>query len=76
MLFRSPEARGRGAAITTLAFVLLGLAATLLVLASLVGWLPLSANARSVAGDAAIPLMLMGWIMALLAAIQAYRAGS
>ncbi len=66
---------GRGTAIATLAVVLLGLAATVLVLAALVGWVPLSADGRSIAGDAAVPLMLMGWIMALLAAIQFYRAG-
>lgn len=65
---------GRGAAKTTLALVLVGLVLTLAVLAALVGWLPLSPGMRMIAGDAAIPLMLMGWIMGLLAAIQALRS--
>jgi hypothetical protein len=51
----------------------LGFSVTFGLLAVLVGWLPVSPAVRTLADDAATPLMLMGWVMALLAALQIFR---
>jgi putative chitinase len=59
--------------VATLVATVLGFAVTFGLLAVLVGWLPVSPAMRTFADDAATPLMLMGWVMALLAALQIFR---
>jgi putative chitinase len=70
---RIPDPPGRGTVLATMAIAILGLAAAFVVLAIIAGWLPATGPTRGAAGDATIPLMLMGWILALIACLQALR---
>jgi putative chitinase len=69
----APARESSGVGFGTLLAALLGLAVTFGLLAIIVGWLPVSSVVLGYANDAATPVMLMGWILALLAALQARR---
>jgi putative chitinase len=74
--FRKTPALARGWATTTLVLACLGLIGTLAVLALLIGAFSTVPGLRTLASDAAMPLMVAGWITAVVGAAQALRSRS
>jgi peptidoglycan hydrolase-like protein with peptidoglycan-binding domain len=64
----------RGWALTTVSLACLGLLGTVFILAMLIGLVPATPVVRAAAADFATPLMMAGWLVAVIGGIQAVRS--